>query len=187
MLKTIVGMFSDNADARRAALDLEEAKYPVEDVSVAMRERGGDAFGGSGSLLDLAMSNQARSAPMQQGQAPILELYAVQEGEGAEFGPIVAAGPLAAAIGGAALGIAAGGLTGSLTNVGIPNEIARILVGRVRTGEQTLLAIKVPLGDAERVQGLFLQNGAAEVYVSLSHKRTLGDGERSIVASQVGF
>lgn len=187
MLKTVVGMFQDNADARRAVFDLDEAKFPIEDVSVAMKERGGDAFGGSGSLLDVPISNLARTAPMDHGQAPTAELYAIQEGEGAEFGPIVAAGPLAAAIGGAALGVAAGGLTGSLTNVGIPNETARILVGRVRSGQQTLIAIKVPPADSERVQGLFLENGAAEVYVSRSHKRTLGEGERSIAASQVGF
>jgi hypothetical protein len=180
-------MFADSADARRAVFDLEEAKYPLADVSVAMKEQGENAFGGSGSLLDIPISNQARTAPMEHGQAPTADLYAIQEGELAEFGPIVAAGPLAEAIGGAALGVAAGGLVGSLTNVGIPNETARKLVGRVRSGQQTLVAIKAPPADSERVQGLFLENGAAEVYVSRSHKRTLGEGERSIALSQVGF
>jgi hypothetical protein len=184
MLKTIVGMFADTSDARRAAFELELARFPLSTVSVAMREGAESAFGSGGSLLDLPISNQARTAPMEAGQTKAEAMYT---GDVEDFGPIIAAGPLAQAIGGAALGRAAGGLTGALTNIGIPNETARTLTTQVRTGERTLLAIKVPPEDSDRVGGLLLENGAAEVYVSRDHKRAEGDGERSIEQVQVGF
>lgn len=184
MLKTIVGMFADTADARRAVYDLGKAGFPEDSISVAMREPVDSAFGSGASLLDLPIGNQATTTPEDHGVICTEDLY---PGDAAGLGAVIAAGPLAAGIGGAALGRAAGGLTGSLTNIGIPNETARTLITRVRAGEQTLVAIKVPPADSERVEGLFLQNAAAEVFVSRAHKRAEGEGERSIEQAQVGF
>ena len=43
------------------------------------------------------------------------------------IGPILAAGPIAAALTGAGIGAAAGGLIGALTESGVPEEDAEIL------------------------------------------------------------
>jgi hypothetical protein len=187
MLMTIVGMFGDTTDARRAVYDLEEGNFPSEGISVAMRDSPASAFSSSGSLLSIAISNQASTTAMDQGKLRPGSLLPGELVEPPELGHVVAAGPLAASLGGAALGVAAGGLTGGLTNIGIPNETARELINRVRAGTQTLVAIKVAPEDAPRVEGLFLQNGAAEVYVNKSHSRSAGEGERSIADAQVGF
>ncbi len=49
-------------------------------------------------------------------------------------GPIIAAGPIMAALSGAALGGAAGGLIGGLVGVGIPEYEARMYEGKIRNG-----------------------------------------------------
>src|SRR6188508_2100158 len=49
-------------------------------------------------------------------------------------GPFIAAGPIMAALGGAALGAAAGGLTGALIGLGVPEYEAKLYEGKLRSG-----------------------------------------------------
>lgn len=49
-------------------------------------------------------------------------------------GPFIAAGPIMALLGGAALGAAAGGLTGALIGMGIPELEAKRYEGKIREG-----------------------------------------------------
>ncbi len=49
-------------------------------------------------------------------------------------GPFIAAGPIMAALGGAAVGAAVGGITGALIGMGIPEFEAKRYEGRVREG-----------------------------------------------------
>ncbi|MGK5079182.1 hypothetical protein [Janthinobacterium sp. HLX7-2] len=49
-------------------------------------------------------------------------------------GPFIAAGPIMAALGGAAVGGAAGGLIGGLVGMGIPEYEAKLYDGKVRDG-----------------------------------------------------
>lgn len=187
-LKTIVGMFFDTADARRAVYDLEEAKFPLKDVSVAMRERYDSAFGApTGGLLSIAVSNQANTTPTDYGLTRVAGLAPATDETAPGFGPIVAAGLLAAGLGGAALGKAAGGLTGALSDIGITNEAAVDIVERVRSGEETLVCIQVHRDDAERVEGIFLDNAANTVYRGTDHTGDYTKGRRASRAAEMGF
>jgi hypothetical protein len=49
-------------------------------------------------------------------------------------GPFIAAGPILAALSGAAIGAAAGGLTGALIGYGIPEYEAKLYAGRLDKG-----------------------------------------------------
>src|SRR6476660_3468462 len=49
-------------------------------------------------------------------------------------GPFIAAGPIMAALGGAAIGTAAGGLTGMLVGYGMPEYEAKRYEGKVKAG-----------------------------------------------------
>lgn len=49
-------------------------------------------------------------------------------------GPFIAAGPILAALGGAAVGGAAGGIIGGLVGMGIPEYEAKLYDGKVRSG-----------------------------------------------------
>jgi hypothetical protein len=187
-IKTIIGMFYDTADARRAVYALEEAKFPLADVSVAMRERYDSAFGGpSGSLLSLAVSNQANTTPMDYGRTSVAGLAPATLEDAPGFGPIIAAGPLAAGLGGAALGKAAGGLTGGLSDIGITNEAAVDIVDRVRSGNETLVCIQVHRDDADRAEKLFLDNTANTVYRSTDHTGDYTKGARASRSAELGF
>ncbi|MFO7170633.1 MAG: hypothetical protein DIU80_021600, partial [Chloroflexota bacterium] len=57
------------------------------------------------------------------------------------IGPLLAIGPLAAALGGAAVGGALGGLIGSLSGLGIPTEQAREYEEAVRSGKAIVTVI----------------------------------------------
>jgi hypothetical protein len=187
-LKTIVGMFFDTADAHRAVYNLDEVKLPLADVSVAMRERYDSAFGRpSGGLLSLAVSNQANITPTDYGLTSVKGLHPATAEDSPGFGPIIAAGPLAAGMGGAALGKAAGGLTGTLSDIGITNEAAIDIVERVRSGKETLVCIQVHREDAERVEKLFLDNGANTVYRGTDHTGDYTKGARASRAAELGF
>ena len=56
------------------------------------------------------------------------------------IGPILGAGPLIAALGGAGIGALAGGMVGALTDAGIPEQDANIYSEGVRRGGTLVLA-----------------------------------------------
>jgi hypothetical protein len=187
MLKTIVGMFEDPADARRAVHGLEQEGFPLDAASVVMRERQEDIFPSMGSLLGQGVApNLATTTPMDRGEAPAAK-WVDPNSDVAGYGTVVAAGALARAIGGAGVGVAAGGLAGALSDVGIPNDLARDLVDRVRAGRETLVCIRVEPGAAEKVEQLFVDNGAAVVYRGASKTTAYVEGERAAAGAQRGL
>jgi len=58
------------------------------------------------------------------------------------MGPLLAAGPIFAALSGAAVGAAAGGLSGALAGLGFPEYEARLYAGKLRDGN-ILVAVHV--------------------------------------------
>ena len=64
-------------------------------------------------------------------------------------GPFIAAGPIMAALGGAALGGAAGGIIGALVGMGIPEYEAKLYDGKIRGGN---ILISVHTDDTDQVR-----------------------------------
>lgn len=82
------------------------------------------------------------------------------------FGPVLAAGPLAAALGGAAIGAATGGLIGALVDVGVPEEYATTYATHVERGH-VLLTVRRSETDspsASQVRDILAQAGALTIY-----------------------
>ena len=78
-------------------------------------------------------------------------------------GPLIAAGPIMAALGGAAVGGAVGGITGALVGLGIPEYEAKRYEGKVRDGN---VLISVHTEDSEEVRlakEIFKQAGADDI------------------------
>ena len=78
-------------------------------------------------------------------------------------GPLIAAGPIMAALGGAAVGGAVGGITGALVGLGIPEYEAKRYEGKVRDGN---VLISVHTEDTEEVKlakEIFKQAGADDI------------------------
>jgi hypothetical protein len=79
------------------------------------------------------------------------------------IGPLVAAGPLAAALAGAGIGAVAGGLLGGLTSVGVPEHEAHVYAESVRRGGALVLVRADDDADALRAAALLREHGAVDI------------------------
>lgn len=80
-------------------------------------------------------------------------------------GPFIAAGPIMAALGGAAVGGATGGIIGALVGMGIPEYEAKRYAGKLQSGN---ILVSVHTDDAEersRAKKIFEQNGGEDIGV----------------------
>jgi hypothetical protein len=82
------------------------------------------------------------------------------------LGPLIAAGPLLAALSGAAVGAAVGGLTGALVGMGIPEYEAKQYEGKVRSGNILLSVHTETTADRDAVKEIFEKCGAADISVT---------------------
>lgn len=81
-------------------------------------------------------------------------------------GPFIAAGPIMAALGGAAVGGATGGIIGALVGMGMPEYEAKRYAGKLQTGN-ILVSVHVDdLEERSRAKKIFEQNGAEDIGVS---------------------
>jgi len=81
-------------------------------------------------------------------------------------GPFLAAGPIAAALGGLVVGAVAGGLGGALAGVGIPDEDAKRYESRLRAGN---ILVSVQTDDSDevaRVKAIFERERAEDIACS---------------------
>jgi hypothetical protein len=152
MLITICRLYDSYADANRVVLALQAAGLPPSETGVISNNSdtwykanktagavapGKDASGqGSGNaeraVLGAAIGATAATA------ASLVTMLAIPG-----VGAVVGAGWLAAILGSMAIGGVAGGLLGALSNAGISEEDAQVLVEGVRRGG-TLVAARVP-------------------------------------------
>jgi len=78
-------------------------------------------------------------------------------------GPFIAAGPIMAALGGAALGGAVGGIAGALIGLGIPEYEAKRYEGKVKNGN---ILISVHTEDSDEIKlakEIFKRSGAEDI------------------------
>ena len=79
------------------------------------------------------------------------------------IGPLLAAGPLAAALAGAGIGAVAGGLLGGLTSVGVPEHEAHVYAESVRRGGALVLVRADDDAEALRAAALLREHGAVDI------------------------
>lgn len=78
-------------------------------------------------------------------------------------GPFIAAGPIMAALGGAAVGAAVGGLAGALVGLGIPEYEAKQYEGKIREGN-ILISVHAEDGrEVSRAKEIFKRAGAHDI------------------------
>jgi len=143
-LKTITGFFSSRDQAERAVRELRNKGFDKE-ISVLAKGEGPRTsnFTGGDSVTDGAT-----------GGAALGGLAGLALGAGAlaipGFGPLIAAGPIAAMVSGAATG----GIAGGLADYGIPADKGREFEGRIKQGK---IMVSVRADDnrsADAAQGL---------------------------------
>ncbi|MFN8636854.1 MAG: general stress protein [Chloroflexota bacterium] len=131
---TVVAVFEDRDDAQDAINALRDAGFMADDISILARDR--DTAGRLAEDTGTEAATGAATGALAGGLLGGVAGWLVGIGALAipGVGPIIAAGPLAAALGGAAIGAAGGGIIGALTGAGIPEEEARYYDTEFRQG-----------------------------------------------------
>jgi hypothetical protein len=169
-MKTVAGLFEAPEAASRTIQDLQAFGIDPRRVSIIARdkERARDLADETGAEVATGAAAGAGLGALLGGAAGWLVGIGALAIPG--VGPVVAAGPIAAALGtagataatGAGVGVVAGGLLGALTGWGFSEAEARAYQQGVERGD-ILLAVEVPDDDAGRVEDLLKRHGSDRV------------------------
>ena len=188
-MANIIGLFDDRREAESAVQQLVNSGVGRDYISIVSRDDNEDT---RDLKSDDDTSGAAKGAGIGAALGGVGGLLAGLAGLAIPgIGPILAAGPIAAALGGAlggaGLGAAAGGLIGALTDMGVPEHEARHYEEAVRQGS-TLLTVRADDdADAERVATILENCGAISIEGDAARDRTerrgvFGDDPDSSVA-----
>jgi uncharacterized membrane protein len=143
MAKSIVGVAKTNLQVERTIDELQEdALIPVSEISVIMPEgsdRPAVATEGTTKASEGASAG-ALTGGVIGGTIGLLAGIGTLAIPG--LGPLIAAGPIMAALGGTAAGATAGGVVGALVGLGIPESEAKVYEERLKEGGY-LVAVQV--------------------------------------------
>ena len=178
MAKTVVGLFDDFTEAQNVVQDLVNAGFSRNDISIAANQTASGYNTDNWNSTDTTVDSGAdtghavgKDAGIGAGVGGVVGLLV---GLGAlaipGIGPVLAAGPLAAALGvtvgstvtGAAIGGVVGGLVGALTHLGVPKEHAEYYAEGVRRGG-TLVTVNSPDDRAEEAVEILNGHGAVDI------------------------
>ena len=149
--------------AQQIVNELKAAGFSNSDISVLMPNKHG--------MRDFTVANQTK---VPEGTATGVGAGAIIGGAlgwlagiGSlaipGFGPLIAAGPIMAALSGAAAVGAVGGLTGALIGMGIPEYEAKHYEGRVKGGRLLISVHSEDSVETTRAREIFLDAGAEDI------------------------
>ncbi len=154
-MSTVIGVFDDQRSAENAVNEIRNAGITDDNISIIAREESIDnnQRGNNQDLTDGATTGGA-----------IGGLAGLMAGAGAltipGVGPIIAAGPIAAGL----TGVAAGGITGSLIDMGIDEERGQYYENEVEKGA-ILATVEANRNKTDEVTSFFENNGARDVEI----------------------
>jgi uncharacterized protein (TIGR02271 family) len=183
MAKTIVALYDNFTTAEAVARALVESGFAREDISLmandASGERGAAAGAGPESGNGRTTDDENGSGTMTGAAigSAVGGVGGLLVGLGAlaipGMGPVIAAGPLAAALIGAGAGAVAGGLIGALTEIGVPEREANLYAEGIRRGG-VLLALRADETEAERAIEIMEQYDPVDVETRAAEWRQSG-------------
>jgi uncharacterized membrane protein len=157
-MSTVVGIFNERSQAERAVNEIREAGITDDKISIAAKE---DQLRGEGNEdNEGAMGRNVATGATTGGS--LGGLTGLLAGAGAlaipGVGPILAAGPIAAGLSGAA----AGGVAGSLVDLGVPNEQGQEYEEEIKRGG-LLAVVEADNNKVNDVASFMRRNGAKNV------------------------
>jgi hypothetical protein len=151
----------DLAQAENIVTGLKLAGFSSNEISVLMPDKGGTRDFAHEQNTKLP-EGAATGGATGMGAGAILGWLA---GIGSlaipGVGPFIAAGPIMAALGGAAVGGFAGGIIGGLVGMGIPEYEAKLYDGKIRGGN-ALISVHTIDSDQEKTAKEIFKNAGAE-------------------------
>lgn len=144
-MKTVVGLYQNFEDARQAVHTLVESGFSANNINMIASDQ-------KGQYAQYLQGDPNQKQDISDGAAKGAGVGAVLGGLGGllvglgalaipGIGPVIAAGPIAAALTGAGVGAVAGGVAGALVDLGIPEEHAKAYSEGIRKGG-TLVAVQ---------------------------------------------
>lgn len=160
MAKTVVGLFNHIEDARGAVQDLIDHGFRREDLSLVAHDPAGEYARQMGIEVHPVTDEDESAESDRSGTVTGASIGAAAGGIAGllaglgllmipGIGPVIAAGPLAAALGGAGIGAVTGGMIGALAEAGVPEEEAKQFAESVRSGN-ILVMVNVENDGADR-------------------------------------
>jgi uncharacterized membrane protein len=154
-MNTIIGLFDDQATARRALETLRDGPLPLEDISIIAQNPDGTVD--TGESGDVSAGEGATVGAVWGGLVGLAALLIPG------VGPFIAFGALGAALTGVVTGAVVGGIAAALIDFsGIPEDDARGYEQQLRAGK-TLVAVKARNEDAAEVRRILDEIGAGTV------------------------
>lgn len=160
---SVYGIYPDRAKLENGIQALRDNGFRAEDISVLMPENLG--------TKDLGAEKETKApegiASGATAGAVLGGVLGWLAGIGAlaipGVGPLIAAGPIMAALAGAGAGGATGGLVGGLVGMGIPEYEAKRYEGRIRNGG-ILISVHCDDSDwADRAKEILERTGAEDI------------------------
>jgi hypothetical protein len=162
-MKTVVGTYDNIQTAYAVANDLVSAGYSRNDISIIANDRE-NAYSPYVNTTTVRDSDDV-GAGAGIGAA-IGGIGGLLVGLGAlaipGIGPVVAAGPLLAALTGAGVGAVAGGIVGALVDLGIPDEEANLYAEGLHRGD-ILVIVQAPDASVNAVTRIMDRAGLVDI------------------------
>ena len=176
----VFGIYPTRTSVESAITALHSAGYRATDISILMPENVGN-----NDLKHEKNSNSPEGAATGAVSGAVLGgALGWLAGIGAlaipGLGPLIAAGPIMAALAGLGAGGALGGFTGALVGLGIPEYEAKRYEGRVRGGG---ILLSVQCDDSEwasRAKKLLEATGAQDISSTSESSADFRETERSV-------
>lgn len=178
MSRTIAALYDDLATARRVVHELEAAGVPISAISILAPHSGApedEVLEADELLLEESEidDEEGHQTPTAVGAEAGAAVGGVAGGAAAllaalgalaipGLGPIVAAGPLVAALTGLGVGAAGGGMLGGLIGLGVPDRDAHLFAEGVKRGG-VLVSAAVTEAQGPVVEALMRQHGAHDL------------------------
>ena len=172
MAKTVVGLFDTFSEAQSVVQQLTDSGFDRKEISLLANDARGE-YANTRAVGETSSTAEGAGAGAVGGGV-LGGVLGLLVGVGAlaipGIGPVLAAGPLAAALGtagastlvGAGIGAAAGGVIGALVGAGIPEEDASFYAEGVRRGG-TLVMVKTSDDMAQRAYDTMRNSGAVDI------------------------
>lgn len=158
----VVGLFDTMEDAHRAAGELRQQGIGSDQISIVAGNEANryDGYLESTSEPEKDLKGGVGSGLALGGGLGLLAGLAALAIPG--FGPLLAVGPIAAALTGATLGAASGGVIGGLMTAGVNESDARIYEDALRSGG-VLVSVRSSDEQTAYIAGILDRNGARDI------------------------
>ena len=166
MAKAVFCTVKTSTQAAQVVERLKSAGFTRDDISVLMPDREG--------TKDFAIDNETKApegAVAGAGTGALLGgglgwLAGIGALAIPGVGPLIAAGPIMAALSGAALGGTLGGITGALVGLGIPEFEAKKYEGKLKGGHALISVHSEDSTETDRAKQIFEAAGAEDISTS---------------------